>query len=90
MTTFELSSEIYRNLGYLENDTSYLQKALAMLKQLVRQKQNAAKVGNATIEKLKVNDVALPTDKYVGIFGKDRAEDKSMLQEYLIELNFLM
>lgn len=84
MTTFELSSEIYRNLGYLGNDENYLEKALAMLKQLVVQKQGRkAVVEKNTIQKLRVEDIPLPTDKYVGIFGKDHTEDKSMLEEYL-------
>lgn len=86
MTTLELNAEIYRNLGYLANDESYLQRALTMLKELVGQKKLDAQTAKPeTIKKIKVTETTLPTDKFVGFFGKDRDEDKKMIEEYLAE-----
>lgn len=84
MTSFELNAEIYRNLGYLANDEGYLRKALALLKELVGQKKSAVKTTH-TIKKIKVKETTLPGEEFVGIFSKNREDDKKLLDEYLME-----
>ena len=84
MTTFELNAEIYRNLGCLANDEGYLRKALALLKELVGQKKSAVKTTH-TIKKIKVKETTLPGEEFVGIFSKNREDDKKLLDEYLME-----
>lgn len=47
MTSFEMHSEIFHSLSLLENDEKYLEKALAFLKSLVKEKEQ--EVGAAEI-----------------------------------------
>lgn len=47
MTAIELNKEIYRQIGYLADDRSYLEKALEMLQGLTRIKSTAEARGSA-------------------------------------------
>lgn len=77
MNTFELNTEIYRQLGYLSDDRSYLEKALEMLRGLTRIKSTAQARGREYTELLESlsdfqdyeqgwdGEDALPLDKNV-------------------------
>ncbi|MBQ9357447.1 MAG: hypothetical protein IJT98_09195 [Prevotella sp.] len=52
MNTIELNAEIYRQLGYLSDDRTYLEKALEMLRGLTRIKSTAEARGSAYTEML--------------------------------------
>lgn len=53
MTTMQINTEIYRNLGYLADSYSYLHKALYFLKKLSRLKASEAK--DTTVKKIHVD-----------------------------------
>ena len=77
MTTIELNAEIYRQIGYLSDDRSYLEKALEMLRGLTRIKSTAQARGREYTELLESlsdfqdyeqgwdGEDALPLDKTV-------------------------
>lgn len=52
MTTMELNAEIHRQIGYLSDDRSYLEKALEMLRGLTRIKSTALAHGKEYTELL--------------------------------------
>lgn len=82
MTTIDINAEIYRNLGYLADSETYLQKALDFLKKLSWQKENDTE--NSEIKKIHVDRTRpLPSDKYVGIITSSREDDKKARKEYL-------
>lgn len=77
MTTIDLNAEIYRQIGYLSDDQSYLEKALELLRGLTRIKSTAQARGREYTELLESlsdfqdyeqgwdGDDALPLDKAV-------------------------
>lgn len=77
MNTIELNAEIYRQLGYLSDDRSYLEKVLEMLRGLTRIKSTAQAHGREYTELLEClsdfqdyeqgwdGEDALPLDKDV-------------------------
>lgn len=75
----QINAEIYRNLGYLADSETYLQKTLDFLKKLSKQKRRDAK--SATVKKIHVEDGPLPTDKYSGLFSPSSREDDERLKE---------
>lgn len=87
MTTIELNAEIYRQIGYLSDDRSYLEKALELLQGLTRIKSVAKARSRKYTELLESlsdfqsyeqgwdGENALPLDKNVVI------NFKSILQE---------
>lgn len=84
MTTKQINAEIYRNLSYLADSETYLQKTLDFLKKLSRQKRREAK--SATVKKIHVEDGPLPTDKYIGLFSpSSREDDERLKEEYMRE-----
>ena len=46
MTTMELNAEIFRQLSYIADEKSYMDKVLAYIKELVKERE---KEGNATL-----------------------------------------
>lgn len=84
MTASQINVEIYRNLSYLADSETYLQKALDSLKKLSRQKRSEAKSG--AIKKIHVDRKRLlPTDKYVGIISASREDDEKAREEYMTQ-----
>lgn len=93
MNTIELNAEIYRQLGYLADDRSYLEKALEMLRGLTRIKSAAMARGREYTELLESlsdfqdyeqgwdGEDAAPLDKVVVRNFKDvlqKSEDRDL------------
>lgn len=91
MNTVELNTEIFRQIGYLSDDRSYLEKALEMLRGLTRIKSTAQARGREYTELLEClsdfqdyeqgwdGENALPLDKAVVRNFKEvlqRSEDR--------------
>ncbi len=83
MTATEINAEIYRSLGYLSGNENYLRKAMYELKQLALQMRHES--DKATIKKIKVKEMPLSIDNYIGIASPNREDDKAALEEYLTE-----
>lgn len=81
MTAIEINAEIYRSLGYLSGNESYLRKAMEELKRLAMQMSQESKT--TTTGKIKVKDIPLSVDKYIGMASPHREDDKVALEEYL-------
>lgn len=83
MNTTEINAEIYRSLGYLSGNESYLRKAMNELKKLTLQMRQESR--QTTSKKIKVKSIPLSLDKYVGIVSSNREDDKLALDKYLSE-----
>lgn len=81
MTTLEINAEINRSLGYLSSNETYLRKAMKELKRLAIQMSRESEQG--TTEKIKIKDMPLSLDKYIGIASPNRNDDKKALEKYL-------
>ena len=81
MNTIELNAEIYRQLGYLADDRSYLEKALEMLRGLTRIKSTAGARGSVYTEMLEsLSDFQ---DYELGWDGEDAAPlDKTVIRNF--------
>lgn len=81
MTANEINTEIYRSLGYLSENEDYLRKAMNELKKLVlRMRQET---GQTASRRIKVKNMPLSIDKYIGIASSDKEDDRLALEEYL-------
>lgn len=85
MNTIELNAEIYRQLGYLADDRSYLEKALEMLRGLTRIKSIAQARGSVYTELLEsLSDFQ---DYEQGWDGEDAAPlDKTVVRNFKLVL----
>lgn len=81
MTTNEINTEIYRSLGYLSENENYLRKARNELKKLVLQMRHEA--GHSPSQRIKVKNMPLSIDKYIGTASSDREDDGLALEEFL-------
>ena len=81
MNTIELNAEIYRQIGYLADDKSYLEKALEMLRGLTRIKSTAKARGREYTELLEsLSDFQ---DYEQGWDGEDAAPlDKTVIRNF--------
>lgn len=81
MNALELNAEIYRQIGYLADDRSYLEKALEMLRGLVRVKSTAKARGREYTELLEsLSDFQ---DYEQGWDGEDAAPlDKTVIRHF--------
>lgn len=83
MTAIEINAEIYRSLGYLSGNENYLRKAMNELKRLAMQMRSES--DKSTTQKIKVKEMPLSIDKYIGMASPNREDDKAALEEYLTE-----
>lgn len=65
MTAIEFNAEIYRRLRYLSGNENYLRKTMNELKRLVMQMRRES--DKAATQKIKVKEMSLSTNKYIGI-----------------------
>lgn len=83
MTAVEINAEINRSLEYLSGNENYLRKAMNELKRLALQMRRES--DKATIRKIKVKEMPLSIDHYIGMASPNREDDKASLEEYLTE-----
>lgn len=81
MTAIEINAEIYRSLRYLSGNENYLRKAMNELKQLAMQMRRES--DKSVTKKIKVKEMPLSIDNYIGMASPYREDDKVALEEYL-------
>lgn len=83
MTAIEINAEIYRSLGYLSGNENYLRKAMKELRRLAIQMRRES--DKETTQKIKIKEMPLTIDKYIGMASPNREDDKGAVEEYLTE-----
>lgn len=84
MTATQINAEIYRNLGFLADSETYMQRVLTFLKKLSFEKKSGA--SKSEVKKITIDrSRPLPTDPFVGIASPNREDDEKARKAYMEE-----
>lgn len=84
MTATQINAEIYRNLAFLADSETYMQRVLNFLKKLSFEKKNDA--SKSDVKKITIDrSRPLPTDPFVGMASPNREDDEKAREAYMKE-----